>query len=401
MTLRLTIRLETSRNQGMEESTPQVKLIRSALFRLAPWVASLGCFTTVHGALPILTAPRAIDGQFQFTLRGESKVSYRILSSTNLVDWTARQTNTSGLASSQLVSVPLIGSGALVRAQREIVPPFRFALAVREEINLGGHNFYVDSFDSADPAASTDGAYDPLKRRDGADVAAVHGLIDTAATGTTTVLGRLATGPDAAATLGAHGVIGSLPWFASGATGLEPGAWTDDLGLEMEAPARFAIGFTPTGGWIDGVYYDALLEHDVDYQLAHLHGLVYVRAHAILTVTEGIYASIEIAPGASLRLYGGGSSNVLSGRTAAVANRPGNAAQFTYVALTPQKLRIVTGGPLIGTVYAPAAAVEIESAALAEVHWMGSCWAQSLHLRAPLRFHYDENLRRVPLVPEL
>src|SRR5688500_2031870 len=97
-----------------------------------------------------------------------------------------------------------------------------YAIAT-ERINLRGHQLVCDSFDSTDPARSTNGHYDPAKRAGGAQVGASLGIVSSSSVGTVDIWGSLETGPSFSLETGAGSSIGSSSWHLAGMTGIEPG----------------------------------------------------------------------------------------------------------------------------------------------------------------------------------
>jgi hypothetical protein len=85
-----------------------------------------------------------------------------------------------------------------------------------------------DSFDSADPAKSTNGHYDPAKAGDKGDVASNLGIVGIVSVGNANIYGKLKTGPGGSSSIGANGMVGSHDWQAAHTTGIEPGWATDD-----------------------------------------------------------------------------------------------------------------------------------------------------------------------------
>src|SRR3954471_1694754 len=68
------------------------------------------------------------------------------------------------------------------------------ALVVKDQIDLNGNNVMTDSYDSTNPAKSTNGKYDVTKAGDKGDVASLNGLSDTLAIGNANIWGHVMTG---------------------------------------------------------------------------------------------------------------------------------------------------------------------------------------------------------------
>src|SRR6185369_13260224 len=115
-----------------------------------------------------------------------------IEASSNLVNWFGIYTNRSPATFQTFVDFE--AGSDIQRFYRAVGrdPLFRFGLVARGQINFNGDNIYIDSFDSSDPSASTDGRYDVAKARDHGDVATDSQSVNA---GNSKVYGRVATGP--------------------------------------------------------------------------------------------------------------------------------------------------------------------------------------------------------------
>src|SRR5260221_6755081 len=145
----------------MQEFIRQLKFRGRAVLLAIMFAAIAG-----HADDPSLSQPVYRSGQFYFDVHGESKAGYVVLSTTNLSDWTPLATYQSVSSDRTLVS-PAQNSLAFFKVQRLPLPLFRFALVVKDTIDLNGNNFLSDSFDSSDPSSSANGLYSPNKREIG------------------------------------------------------------------------------------------------------------------------------------------------------------------------------------------------------------------------------------------
>jgi len=102
---------------------------------------------------------------------------------------------------------------------------FLAAMVARHQIDMNGNNVATDSFDSADPAKSTNGLYDPSKvgtyDSNHGDVASNDGVVNSVSAGNANIYGHVSTGPGGTATVGSQGAIGDHAWQATH-TGIEP-----------------------------------------------------------------------------------------------------------------------------------------------------------------------------------
>src|SRR6059036_2727750 len=155
----------------------------------------------LHASSPALTNASWSSGQFQFTLRGQTNVSYIIEFSTDLTTWTPVLTNTEPFWTRTII-VPAASSRGFWRVSRVPGPLFVNAIAARGIVNLGTNiNVIVDGFDSADPNYSTNGQHDPTKRKDGGDVASALTTAGAITVGNAKIAGMVWTGPGGNITL--------------------------------------------------------------------------------------------------------------------------------------------------------------------------------------------------------
>ncbi|MGZ4962071.1 MAG: hypothetical protein ACXWC8_05890, partial [Limisphaerales bacterium] len=126
---------------------------------------------------------------------------------------------------------------------------FAKGLVAKKSVDMNGNNVQTDSFDSADPAYSTQGLYDATKHKANGDVATVSGLVNSVDVGNANISGHISTGPGGTAALGPNGAVGDLAWQGSN-TGIEPGYFADDLNVYFpDVKPPFGGGFsTPLSG---------------------------------------------------------------------------------------------------------------------------------------------------------
>lgn len=347
---------------------------------------------------PVLSNPRRVGGQFEFTLTGLSNSVYRIEVTTNFGGWVPVATNSTGGAVRNIV-LAAVGSRNFYRAGRLATPYFRYAFSAVERVNLNGSSLTADSFNSADPLRSTNGAYDSAKASDLGDVAATQGIVNPAGVGNTTIYGSLRTGPGGGAAIGPNGAIGSKAWIQGGIRGIQPGHWVTNLSLALPpVAAPFAGGaLTPPGGIVSGTAYAYVLDTG-NYQLASLAlsaaQKMYVRGHAILYVTGSVAVSgagsFVIGPNASLRLYVGGANATFHLASIQHSGRP---SALQYYGLPSNTAVTLAGGPgFTGTVHAPSATLTLGTGATAIPNFSGAFSARIIQLNSSVAVHFDEDL---------
>lgn len=303
----------------------------------------------------------------------------------------------------------------LVRAVRVTARPqgfFTKAIAAARGITLNGA-VETDSFDSEDPAASTEGRYDPAKARDRGDVATnFKGDRTLYARGDVKIRGRVSTGPGGTAVLEGNAAAGSRAWIAAGQTGIQPGWYRDDMNVSFpDVQVPFSGGsFTPQSGWHQGTNYTYLLGSG-DYALEDLtlagsqKMLVTGRArlHVSGRVNLSGQAYLAIAPGASLELYVGrasstGSSTLVNITGQGVLNQTGKAHNFALYGLS-NCLSVTLGSTsaFSGVIYAPRATLTMTNLTASPVQVVGSTVTAAVNIRGRYQFHYDESLASLGL----
>jgi len=278
------------------------------------------------------------------------------------------------------------------------------AIVAARGITLNGQ-VQIDSFDSEDPTASTDGRYDPAKARARGDVATNANLQDSLySSGDVKIYGRVATGPQGTATFRGNSAAGSRDWIAAGNTGIQPGWYRNDMNVSFpEISVPFTGGyFTPQPGSYLGTNYTYLLGSG-DYYLPTLTltgtEKVLVTGRARLHVSGRLNllgnAYLAIAPGASLELYVGQSSSI-GGQ--GIINHTGKAHNFILYGLpTCMGITVTSTSPLVGAVYAPRAAFTMRNHGSTPVEVIGATVTATVNLGTHYRFHYDESLASVGL----
>jgi hypothetical protein len=343
---------------------------------------------------PSLSALRRVGDLTEFTLIGETNTQYRIQASTNLQNWFPVATN-ADVAEPRQITVPAFESQCFYRAEAR-VPRFQFAIAAGDTISLNGNDIVIDSFDSEDPLFSTLGQYDPLKRTDDAIVGAPSADI-----GNASIYGRGSTTTEGQFTIGPNGAVGDASWHFGAGSGIQPGAIRDDLDLVLpDLVAPYTVGMLPMGGTypnVGGTVYDYKVGNG-DFIINQLNMnnqkmIVTGVANLVLisTFTNSSSSYIEIAPGASLRLYVAAPTALIGGN-GILNHNPASA--FVYYGLPSNtNVTISANGSLTGCIYAPNADVTINSATN-RFALVGSIVARSVTLTGQVEFHYDDALQR-------
>ena len=290
-------------------------------------------------------------------------------------------------------------------------------------------NIFTDSFDSLDPNYSTAGRYDAAKAKDNGSIGANSGNLNL---GGGKVYGAASTGPTGSLN---NGTVGTVAWVNDGSNSgqVQPGRYNNDMNLSFPDVKEPFVGgyFTPIPGvvtttniitstnnassWsvptstntITGVWttnlgiqsYDYVLDTG-NYQLSSLslsgQARILVRGDAVLYV-KGPFAmagqaQIEIAAGASLKIYVAGNVD-LKGN--GIMNANIDALKFGLYGL-PTCTSIALGGnaSFTGTIYAPQAAFSAGGGGNNQYDCVGAVIANSISMNGHFSFHYDEALGR-------
>ena len=107
---------------------------------------------------------------------------------------------------------------------------FTAAMVSKLAIDLKGNGVSADSYDSSNPAKSTNGRYDPSKYTgDFGDVATIESLV--IGVQNANIYGRLHTGPTGGYSMGPQGGVGTHAWQAANGGGLQPGYFVQDANV--------------------------------------------------------------------------------------------------------------------------------------------------------------------------
>ena len=308
-------------------------------------------------------------------------------------------TNPPVIYSTGYVQAPLV-SGYIqrtVRATTKCVIYYDSPILVKKSIDMGGNNSIIDSFDSSDPAKSTNGRYDPAKYADNAHVgcnSAVPGCISVAST---RIYGDVNTKPGGSTAV-TTGSVGEKSFVNSvaGIGRIEDGHSFSNLNatfIDVQPP--FNGGQQLRSGRLGGTNYYYLVGNGNYYYkgsvvLGSGQGMMVV-GNATVYVTGSFSlnsgAFITIASGATLRFYVGGPTFYVGGQGA--ANVTGNAANMTLYGLPGLTAGSYTGqAQFVGTIYAPQADWTLSGGA----DLFGAVVCNSLHLSGGMNIHYDEAL---------
>ena len=269
-------------------------------------------------------------------------------------------------------------------------------LAAKGAIQFEG-NSYLDSFDSSDSNYSTDGKYDPAKRKDTAMALTNSKAPRAVRLASATIYGSATTGPGGSVTI-AGGTIGDAAWVA-GQTGAQAGHVENDANVQFDdvsAPFIFASGLTPIAGIVGGTNYayvvDGTVQQNFNLPSANVdsthpmivigNATLYIDGNLVVSGSGFIYLDL----GASLKLYAGGSMDI--GGTG-IINGTARAKDFSIYGLnTCTSINYSGSSPFIGTVYAPYAAFAFSGTG----GGFGSFSANTISITSGAHLAFDESL---------
>jgi hypothetical protein len=297
-------------------------------------------------------------------------------------------------------SVVFVGKrvARIVQVTTAPLPTFANGIAALSAVTTKGNKLTIDSYDSADPAHSTNGMYNAATRKAGGDVADLAGNVNIQ---NANIYGHLKLGPTATYTINS-GTVGDLNWAGPG---VEPGWVANDYNI---APADVAVpynsGFsvpvnnnnaTNTYPLTTGNYYvsgDFVMSQN-ETMVVSGNVKLYVTGNVTMKSQNAFY--INISPGSSLTLYVGTASGSAVSTKLTQVNLTGNAANFSYYGLPSNKSLVWAGNnAFIGTVYAPQADFTCGGGGNNTFDYQGACLVSTVWMNGHFNFHYDENLKR-------
>ena len=327
---------------------------------------------------------------------------YVVQTSTNLQDWKSVQTNSAAPSGSTIYAFATNTSCfyRLMVISNVPQPLFNYAILTRSNINLNGNNVIIDSFDSSNPLYSTQGQYDPAKRKAGGDIATVSSVVGDINVGNANIFGSIFTGPgtvEFAVQIGSGGVVGDIAWN-SGNQGIEPGHWAGDLIVnlpDVQTPTFSGDALpAPVSGVItlNGGFYTSPTNPAAAFNITGPTTL-WIQG----TFSPGNIA-IATTNSASLVVYVGTAGNSVDtlnlANTTNGMNLPGFATNLQFYGL-PSVSNIMFSATrgFVGSVYAPGADATISGGGTNQSLVCGALIVKSITMNSHPNLHFDENLR--------
>lgn len=299
------------------------------------------------------------------------------------------------ITSTGYVTIPTLSAtlSRVVQVGAAPTPAFLGGMVALQNVQLKGNNIYIDSYDSNDPQHSTNGLYYYPWRKAGGDVASAYGTVDI---GNGDIKGKVYTGPNGSTNWLAQGSAGDLTWNGPG---IEPGWYKNDFNADFpDVGVPYTSAYSLPAGTNSSGTNTIVLSPNTQYITSSLtlqnNNAIYVAGtNATLYVTGNLTMSggavINIAPGASLTVYVGGSS-----ATFTTVNTTGTANTFQYYGL-PSNTSLTWNGNAFyrGTIYAPEATFSLGGGGNNILDYQGACVVKSAVLNGHFNFHYDEGLK--------
>jgi hypothetical protein len=171
---------------------------------------------------------------------------------------------------------------------------------------------------------------------------------------------------------------------------------------EVEAPFESSDRIPQPGN--DGPTNYTYSLRGFNYQTNYLNGSVFVtnNANAVLYVTGNAnITSLVVAPGASLKLYVGGSNTYTSTTFAGPVTVFGTATNFQYYGLPGNtNITMIGHDRLTGTIYAPNARFRGGERSpgdpFIDFDLYGAIVVDSIEMRSDFKLHFDESLKDAP-----
>ncbi len=280
-----------------------------------------------------------------------------------------------------------------VRVYTVATAAFSGAMVAMNDVSFKGNYIAIDSFDSSI------GMYDVnTNRHANGDVASMFGVVNVQ---NADVKGHLWTGPTGTYSVGANGSVGDLNWAGPG---LEPGWYFNDFNMDVSdvtppydpgaygAPYSFQTNNNTFYVLGSSKYAMSSLTLNAGDQVVVIgNATLYVTGNVTMNSSGNNASQINIARGASLKIYVAGTSAVFQ-----QVNTSGNASTFQYFGL-PSNTSLTWQGnsAYVGSVYAPEALFSLGGGGNNNYDYQGACVVNSVVMNGHFNFHYDENLKRI------
>lgn len=269
-------------------------------------------------------------------------------------------------------------------------------LLARDGVTMKGNPTIIDSYDSRDPSQSTGGSYDIVKRQARARIGCVKSVFDL---GNGNIYGKIVEGPGVlSVSSGPNLSVGSLAWLGAGTKGFEAGSVIIDNTLAApDNAAPFASAPTPPKLTSGSTNYAAVLDNGNYMVDGNFSGKMLVRGNACLYVKTNVTITasdfITFAPGASLRLFVGGTTVTID----SVRMTPGTGTFFGLYGLpSVTSVTVATGPGSPCAINAPSAPFVLSGSQ----QYYGTVVCSTFTSGGTPSFHYDDALGAIAAAPQ-
>jgi hypothetical protein len=287
------------------------------------------------------------------------------------------------------------------RVEAIVRPVSSFELAIMSlgTLDLTNENIVVDSYDSRDPAKSTNGLYDVTKRQQNGDIATDGNLIEA---GNAHVYGDVAT--NSGTVSGAANITGiERTDFYQEPIPVAAPAWPAINPSPMTVNGNATINASPVRGSPESRYMLSQISISGGQTLA-LAGKpdgspTYVEIYVTGNVSVGGTSQIVVGPGVKATIYFAGNVNIQGNGMVNSNNQPGDLALY---GIQPgkdvtQTVTLGGNGQLTAAVYAPGADISVNGSG-SNGHVYGSFVGKTVVMNGVTNLHYDEALGKGGLI---
>jgi hypothetical protein len=384
---------------------------------------ALLAFTTSSQAQPgiILSQPSAFGPDYVQILATnctDTNVDYLLASSTNLRGWLPVQINPASASYLPFIipkpTPPVFYK--IVTTRHRSYPTFSMGIVCSSNVNLNGHNFRIDSFDSGTTNYSTAASaspsnnivliYDASKAESGGNIGVNGAVVGDIPLGNGSIYGHLRTGPGSASNnvqLGPNGMVGALDWSPTGSPAIEglgtpQSWWLPNFRVSLPDVATPSFVGLALPGAING--YITLNGGNYIYSTSWSGSSPFMITAPTTLWVKGSVSGLNVVfagTNASLVLYVGRPAT--AGDTLSLAgngtlNSPGYARNLQIFGL-PSLTSINMQGNAAWTacIYAPNATAICGGGGNNTQDAAGAIVAKGITLNGHWDFHYDESLK--------
>ena len=296
-------------------------------------------------------------------------------------------------------------SRRVVQCTTTNVPTFTKALVAKRGIDMNGNGVFTDSFDSSNPAYSTNKRWDWAKHRDNGDIASNDTVTNAINIQNANIWGRVSTGPYGTVSVGSQGSVGDAAWQTAGNRGIKPGFSTDDMNMEIPDVVIPNVTWSamPSGGsGYSYIFNQANGNYRMPVGSGDVSGKILVAAPNVQLLVQSGWTfsgqnSLTIASNASIKIYLDCASADITGQ-GIINNNPGgfSTADQCYIFGTSKLTTLSMGGNGESTcvLYVPYANVTFHGGGHSDQDFSGAAVVNSIKLNGHYSFHYDEALGR-------